>query len=264
MSIKIMTLIKSLRKSDLLKLSGPTKAIFLNLADHATHEGNKIYPSHQTIADETGYSVRTVQVHLKLLKELGLITIRHHFINGYQTSNKYTINLDNLNAFLDMQKRTLRKKELDKTVDKIVNNAETRMVVGGAAAKDKSSDHDLYIKEETITCGQRRMLWSELLAKGVYEKEIVTLSKRYGLSKIFYVKKKIEDLIRKGKIIVKNFGAYLRKTLMNEFNDVLKPLIKASMEHFKIIPKENYCEKRESPKEFKELSSMLKKIVPNN
>lgn len=263
MSISIMSQVEKLIKSKSIKLSAPTKYVFFILAKFADNNGKKIYPSHQTIADRTGYSVRTVQTHLKYLEESGFITKKHHFFHGHQTSNSYTINLDNLQAILNMQSRNLSKKIVDKSVDNPVHNSETRIVVGGAAVIDKSSDHDLYIKENSINIIERKVLYSELLRMGIYEREIGHMIKRYGLSKIVHIKRKVEDLIRKGKIIVRNIGAYFRKTLMNDINDGLKPLIQAAVERFNVGScKATYGDKRESPQEFKALSDILKNIVP--
>lgn len=266
MSIKIMTQVERLIKSNSLKFSGPTKFVLMTLAKIADNDGKKIYPSHKTLADRTGYCVRTIQTHLRILESLGLIKIQHHFINGYQSSNHYFININNLTALLKIQERDLSKKTVDKSVDNTVENSETLMVVGGAATLDKSSNHDIYIKENNYTESERKLFYSELLSIRIFEKEVVKLIKRHGISKIIQVKRKIEDLIRKGKIIVKNFGAYLRRCLDNDYSSGLKPLINAMAKRFtsSSIKPVYHNGIRMAPQDFKDLGPMLKNMLPNS
>ena len=65
-------------------------AVYAVLKKHENRHTGRCYPSYQTIADITGLDRTTVIKYTKLLATLGLIDKQPHFIEGRQTSNRYS------------------------------------------------------------------------------------------------------------------------------------------------------------------------------
>src|SRR5688572_22696292 len=65
-------------------------AVYAVLKKHENRHTGRSFPSYQTVADITGLNRTTVIKYTNLLVVLGLITKQAHFIDGRQTSNRYS------------------------------------------------------------------------------------------------------------------------------------------------------------------------------
>jgi hypothetical protein len=65
-------------------------AVYAVLKKHENRHTGRCYPSYQTVADITGLDRTTVIKYTDLLVKLGFITKQPHFIDGRQTSNRYS------------------------------------------------------------------------------------------------------------------------------------------------------------------------------
>lgn len=78
-------------------LTAPQKAVFNTLAIHANTLKGEAWPSNQTLADETGLSIRSVQNAIKYLIEINYINVEYEGIRGsgnkfYETKRTITFN----------------------------------------------------------------------------------------------------------------------------------------------------------------------------
>ncbi|TFD85007.1 helix-turn-helix domain-containing protein [Cryobacterium lactosi] len=70
------------------------KITLLCLAEHENPEYGCAFPSHVTIADRTGQSVRTVQTHIKTLVERKVVTIeKRRSVHGKWLRNVYLLDV---------------------------------------------------------------------------------------------------------------------------------------------------------------------------
>jgi hypothetical protein len=70
------------------------KITLLCLAEHENPEYGYAFPSHETIAERTGQSVRTVQTHIKALVEYKAVTIeKRRGTKGKWLRNVYLLNV---------------------------------------------------------------------------------------------------------------------------------------------------------------------------
>lgn len=89
MSVEALTWAKKVRTGD----SG-AKLVLMILADYANHD-LVAWPSHQTLADTTELSVRSVIRKLEILEERGLIERVHRYReDGSPTSNQYFLQVE--------------------------------------------------------------------------------------------------------------------------------------------------------------------------
>jgi hypothetical protein len=65
-------------------------AVYAVLKKHENRHSGRCFPSYQTVAEITGLNRKTVIKYTALLVTLGLITKQAHFIDGRQTSNRYS------------------------------------------------------------------------------------------------------------------------------------------------------------------------------
>ena len=65
-------------------------AVYAVLKKHENRHTGRCYPSYQTVADITGLNRTTVIKYTTLLATLGLIDKQAQFIDGRQTSNRYS------------------------------------------------------------------------------------------------------------------------------------------------------------------------------
>ena len=87
--------------------------LLLTLALHCNKTSPTIcWPSVPTLAEETGYSQRTIQRSLLSLKRLGLIKIHHRF----NQSNRYRIELDALARAVENAERERAERERNKKI----------------------------------------------------------------------------------------------------------------------------------------------------
>lgn len=70
------------------------KLTLLCLAEHENPEYGYAFPSHETIAERTGQSVRTVQTHIKTLVEFNAVTVeKQRGVKGSWLRNVYVLNV---------------------------------------------------------------------------------------------------------------------------------------------------------------------------
>jgi len=70
------------------------KVTLLCLAEHENAEYGYAFPSHETIAERTGQSVRTVQTHIKTLQKNKALTIeKRRGVSGSWQRNVYLLNV---------------------------------------------------------------------------------------------------------------------------------------------------------------------------
>jgi hypothetical protein len=74
------------------KFNREAKFIATVYADHAREDGTHAYPSVETVANITGYSVRTVQRYLRVLEEIGMLRLTG---KGPRGTNRYDFTLQN-------------------------------------------------------------------------------------------------------------------------------------------------------------------------
>lgn len=89
MSVKLMGLVWS--------VTFPTqsqKLIALKIADHSNDEGSNIWPSKSRIAREVGCSATTVQLTLKVFREVGLLHVVEEGGRGPRSTTKYALNTE--------------------------------------------------------------------------------------------------------------------------------------------------------------------------
>ena len=83
------------------------KVTLLKLADHATDEGEGVFPANDSLAYQLGSEKRSVQRWIKSLEQAELITLVHRGGNGPGDTNRWQINVDNVIAL------ALREKSLE-------------------------------------------------------------------------------------------------------------------------------------------------------
>lgn len=89
MSVKLMGLVWS--------VTFPTqsqKLIALKIADHSNDEGGNIWPSKSRIAREVGCSQTTVQLTLKVFRDVGLLHVIEEGGRGPRSTTKYALNTE--------------------------------------------------------------------------------------------------------------------------------------------------------------------------
>ncbi|TFC03634.1 helix-turn-helix domain-containing protein [Cryobacterium mannosilyticum] len=69
------------------------KLTILCLAEFENPEYGYAFPSHETIAERTGLSTRTVQTHMKTLVLFGAVTIEKRRSGGKWLRNVYLLNV---------------------------------------------------------------------------------------------------------------------------------------------------------------------------
>lgn len=85
MSIELMS------KAFKAKVNNPLrKLVLIKLADNANDRG-VCHPSYQHIADQCEISRRSVIEHIKALQKMGVLSIKHRFNDGENTSNSFHI-----------------------------------------------------------------------------------------------------------------------------------------------------------------------------
>lgn len=85
---------KALNWARELKLRGSQKPVLSTLAAYADEEGS-CFPGQDLIADDTGFSVRTVRRCLERLEEQGLVHREPRYDKrGHRTSDRYYLHLD--------------------------------------------------------------------------------------------------------------------------------------------------------------------------
>lgn len=89
MSNTLVTIVRDKLKH----IKGPSKAVLVALADRA-NEDSICWPSHATIAADTGLGRSTVRKHVKLLADAGLlVTEKRSTESGDSDSNRYRLTL---------------------------------------------------------------------------------------------------------------------------------------------------------------------------
>jgi hypothetical protein len=83
------------------------KVTLLKLADHATDEGEGVFPANDSLAYQLGSEKRSVQRWIKSLEQAELIMLVHRGGNGPGDTNRWQINVDNVIAL------ALREKSLE-------------------------------------------------------------------------------------------------------------------------------------------------------
>lgn len=77
------------------------KAVAVALADHASDDGSKIWPSIATLSDKTEIAVRTVQYKLRDLETLGLIVCVDEGGKGAKDTREYKFDMGLLKALAE-------------------------------------------------------------------------------------------------------------------------------------------------------------------
>ena len=89
MSIKVMSAV-----FDRYPNGGGEMLLALALADHASDDGTRIFPSVKALAGKTRQSERTVQYQLRRMEELGWLSVVGHGNGGRSMAREYQISLD--------------------------------------------------------------------------------------------------------------------------------------------------------------------------
>ncbi|MFD1839123.1 helix-turn-helix domain-containing protein [Paracidovorax cattleyae] len=89
MSVKVMTAVFERYPS-----GGGEMLLALALADHASDDGTKVFPSVETLADKTRQSVRSVQYQLRRMEEAGWLILVSAGNGGRSMTREYRISID--------------------------------------------------------------------------------------------------------------------------------------------------------------------------
>jgi len=108
-----------LRAQGRLGLSPTHLTILLQLMEYWWYKDNPARPSQKSLAERTGMKVRTLQRHLKVLKDGGFITIEERHHPGHNGNQPNIYHLDGLVAklkklepeFTEQRKRAIAEKE---------------------------------------------------------------------------------------------------------------------------------------------------------
>ncbi|WP_374433423.1 helix-turn-helix domain-containing protein [Tabrizicola sp.] len=130
------------------KVNAGAIVVFTRLLHHYNITSGKCYPSIETIARATGFTVRTVSTHVRALEEAEYIVVHRH---GRKGSNRYELTALG-GKMVCSPSETLRKKQLPKTSGKPLKNpkdnpsrAEAKRVL---ASVGKPTDHRQDAKKE--------------------------------------------------------------------------------------------------------------------
>jgi DNA-binding transcriptional ArsR family regulator len=100
------------------KVNAGAIVVFSRLLHHYNMTSGKCFPSVDTIAHNTGFTVRTVSTHLRALEEAGYIVVHRH---GRYGSNRYELTALSGRKVCSPSE-TLRKKQLPKISGKPLKN----------------------------------------------------------------------------------------------------------------------------------------------
>lgn len=89
MSVKVMTAV-----FDRYPNGGGEMLLALALADHASDDGTRVYPSVKALAEKTRQSERTIQYQLRRMEEMGWLILVCHGNGGRSKTSEYRISLD--------------------------------------------------------------------------------------------------------------------------------------------------------------------------
>lgn len=89
MSVRIMSAV-----FDRYPNGGSEMLLALALADHASDDGTRVYPSVQALADKTRQSVRTVQYQIRRMQDIGWLLLVNEGNGGRSLNNEYRISGD--------------------------------------------------------------------------------------------------------------------------------------------------------------------------
>lgn len=89
MSIKVMTAV-----FDRYPNGGGEMLLALALADHASDDGTRVFPSVKMLSDKTRQSERTVQYQLRRMEEMGWLVVVGNGNGGRSMAREYRISLD--------------------------------------------------------------------------------------------------------------------------------------------------------------------------
>lgn len=89
MSVKVMTAV-----FDRYPNGGGEMLLALALADHASDDGSRIFPSVEQLAEKTRQSVRSVQYQLRRMQDAGWLILVNAGNGGRQMHSEYRISLD--------------------------------------------------------------------------------------------------------------------------------------------------------------------------
>ena len=77
-----------------LELPRAPKTVLAALATHQNRKSGDCFPGHETLAKDTGYSLRSVRRHVSWLRNAGLINVTHRAPGGVRKSDSYTFNVE--------------------------------------------------------------------------------------------------------------------------------------------------------------------------
>lgn len=89
MSVKVMTAV-----FDRYPNGGGEMLLALALADHASDDGTRVFPSVKMLSDKTRQSERTVQYQLRRMEEMGWLVVVGHGNGGRSMAREYRISLE--------------------------------------------------------------------------------------------------------------------------------------------------------------------------
>lgn len=87
MSVKVMTMV-----FDRYPNGGGEMLTALALADHASDDGSKVFPSVASLAAKTRQSERTIQYQLRHMEQIGWLQLVSHEFGGRSKTREYRIN----------------------------------------------------------------------------------------------------------------------------------------------------------------------------
>lgn len=143
------------------------KFVLLAYADHADHEGGSIFPANETIANKTGYSVRSIQRITRRLEETGYMIADGENVGGRNRSNRWKI------PIYGGLKGDLNVMVSDKRVTKRVERV-TKQALKGDIAVSSEPSIEPSLKEPSINAAAKREF---LKSKGVGNPALDVLSK---------------------------------------------------------------------------------------
>ena len=147
MSIVLENAVWSLRDPS---VRGATRLVFLALANFADEDGGSIFPSHDTLAEKTGVSKRSVQYALSRLERAGYIEITVN--RGRFHTNDYRINTQYLRIMLAENTQPThdktRKREQQNTQPEAQNTQSTTQNTQNTAIKHATIAYNSSVKHQ--------------------------------------------------------------------------------------------------------------------
>ena len=212
------------------KILTPTQKHILGVFCFYADDSNPlrtVYPSLNTLVEDTGYARSAIQKAIKVLIEKGFLILQK---SGSRKSNEYLINSDLFNPIVNIECRKLSPGSVYNPVNNPVDNSRSipsggwdctsrkasTVPPGGPNHISSSIDHDHMIGGQQDDFLEKDVD-AKMEAMGIFERERKLLISQYGIQTINL---ELRDL--SGRRGIKNKGPYLRKVLEQKYGRLIR------------------------------------------